>query len=188
MMWRQGQLRRVYLFFGLSVVLLAGGCAKHGPPGYEPSYRGAYYIYKEKVEFKDGDTILLDGKPIRFLGIDTPEVIDPRVGIFENQPYGPEAAESTRVWILRAKTAEYLPDGKDYYGRLLAHIIVDGELLAVKLIGCGLAYETVSWYGDNGFPDLAREILEASYQAPKPKFQKPYQWRKKNQKRRGKKN
>ena len=65
---------------------------------------------------------------------------------------------------------------------------MDGELLAVKLIGCGLAYETVSWYGDNGFPDLAREILEASYQAPKPKFQKPYQWRKKNQKRRGKKN
>jgi endonuclease YncB( thermonuclease family) len=173
------------MMMGMGSIFFGQGCTRPDPPGYKPTCRGAYYISKEKIRFKDGDTILLDGKPIRFLGVDTPEVIDSTVGIFENQPYGPEAAESTRVWIMRAATAEYLPDGKDVYGRRLAHIFVDGELLAVRLIRCGLAYETVSWYGDNGFPDQAREILEASEDAPKPKFQKPSQWRRKHQKRRG---
>ena len=184
-MWKRIRLGEATLILGLCGVLLTGGCARHGPPGYKPTCRGAYYIDKEKIQFEDGDTFLLNGQPIRFLGIDAPEVVDSAVGIFENQPYGPEASESTRVWIRRAGTVEYLPDGKDYYGRRLAHIFVDGELLAARLIQCGLAYETVSWYGDNGFPDLAREILETSEQAPKPKFQKPYQWRKKHQKRRG---
>jgi endonuclease YncB( thermonuclease family) len=166
----------------LALFYFVSSCAKHGPPGYRPSHRGARYVDKNLVQFDDGDTIFLDGQPIRILGIDTPEVIDSTLGIFINQPYGPEASESTKTWIQNAKIVEYLPDGKDTYQRQLAHIFVDGELLAVKLLRSGLAYETVTWYGDNGFPNLAQEILEASLESPKPKFQKPYQWRKKHQK------
>ncbi len=169
-------------FIFTSLMYFPNGCTKHAPPGYRPSHKGARYLDTRRIQFKDGDTFLLNGKPIRFLGIDTPEVIDSTVGIYENQPYGPIAAESTKAWILRASVAEYLPDGKDVYNRRLAHIFVDGELLAVKLIQNGLAYETVSWYGDNGFPDLARKILEAALVSAKPKFQKPHLWRKKHQK------
>ena len=176
-------------FWGVIVcaVLLSAAlyitCIDDDPPGYEPSYRGAHYLHKERIEFDDGDTIAYGTVQVRFLGIDCPEIEHIDVGIFEDQPYGRAAAESTRALILRADVAEYVFDGKDYYGRTLGHIFVDGELLAVKLIEMGLAYETVSHYGDNGFPDLAQQILDASLAAPKPPFQKPYLWRKQHQKR-----
>ena len=169
---------------GLVLAYLPHNCAKHGPPGYKPSYKGARYLDRSQIEFDDGDTFILRGRPIRFLGIDTPETVDSSVGIFIDQPYGREAAESTKAWILRAEVAEYLPDGKDVYDRRLAHILVDGDLLALKLIQNGLAYETITRYGDGGYPDLAKQILEVSLKSPKPKFENPYLWRKKHQKKR----
>jgi endonuclease YncB( thermonuclease family) len=157
-------------------------CANEDPPGYKPSYRGAHYLYTDKIEFDDGDTFSYAGTVIRFLGIDCPEIKHPDVGIREDQPFGRAAAESTYAIVLRAKTAEYVLDGDDYYGRKLGHIFVDGRLLSVMLIERGLAYETVSHYGDNGFPDLAQTILDASLKAPKPQFENPYRWRRKHQK------
>jgi endonuclease YncB( thermonuclease family) len=135
------------------------------------------------VEFDDGDTFLLDGAPIRILGIDTPETKSPSVGIFEDQPFGRAAAESTKAVMTRARLLEWVPDGTGPYGRTLAHVLVDGDLLGVKLIEMGLAYENVSYFGDNGFPDLAEQILKASLDAPRPPFEPPHQWRRKHQKR-----
>lgn len=179
--------KRLWGSIGLVILLSAAlyiTCADEDPPGYRPSYRGAHYLHRDRITFDDGDTFLYGKIPVRFLGIDCPEIEHPAVGITEDQPFGPAAAESTMALITRAKVAEYVLDGKDYYGRKLGHIFVDGELLGVKLIEMGLAYETVSHYGDNGFPDLAQRILDASLKAPKPAFQQPYQWRKKHQKRR----
>ena len=45
------------------------------------------------------------------------------------------------------------------------------------------AYENVSYFGDNGFPDLADRILRAAAAGPRPAFEAPYRWRKKHQKR-----
>jgi len=39
------------------------------------------------------------------------------------------------------------------------------------LIKEGLAYETISYYGDNGFPDLAEMILKAARNSKQPKFE-----------------
>jgi hypothetical protein len=179
--------KRLWGSIGLVILLSAAlyiTCADEDPPGYRPCYRGAHYLHKDRIEFDDGDTIVYGKIYVRILGIDTPETEHPEVGIYENQPYGPEASDSAEALISRARVAEYLFAGKDYYGRTLGHIFVDGELLGVKLIEMGLAYETVSHYGDNGFPDLAQRILDASLTAPKPAFQKPYLWRKKHQKKR----
>jgi hypothetical protein len=57
---------------------------------------------------------------------------------------------------------------------------VDRELLACRLIRHALAYETVSHYGDSGYPDLAQRILDTSRTSPKPAFEPPYQWKKKH--------
>lgn len=146
------------------------------------SYPGAVRVDVARIEFDDGDTFLLDDKPIRILGIDTPETIDHRVGIHEDQPFGRAAAESTRVLISRAKVVELAYDGRDIYDRRLAHVFIDGDLLAVKLIGYGLAYENARHFGDNGFPDLADRIIRAADAGPKPPFEPPHQWRKKHQK------
>jgi endonuclease YncB( thermonuclease family) len=167
----------------LAALLLVAESRLGGPAGYKPVYRGAKYIDKSRIEFDDGDTFMYRGKPLRILGVDCPETASPSVGIEEDQPFGRAAAESTKSWIERARIVEYVPDGDDYYGRKLVHVFVDGELLSVKLIEAGLAYETVSHFGDNGFPDLAARILEAAAHSPKPRFMPPYKWRRKHQKR-----
>ncbi len=166
------------------VVAVALALACRGDTSGERAYPGAREISLSDVTFDDGDTFYFKGEPIRILGFDTPETRSPGVGIMIDQPFGPEAAESTRALMTRARRIELVLDGRGTYGRRLAHVFVDGELLAVKLIEMGLAYESVSHFGDNGFPDLADQILEAADRSPKPKFQQPYKWRKKNQKKR----
>jgi len=49
------------------------------------------------------------------------------------------------------------------------------------LIRARLAYENISYYGDNGFPDLAERILKAAEDSPQPPFEKPYIWRREHQ-------
>ncbi len=138
-------------------------------------------IDKSAIRPDDGDTFFYRDLPIRVLGIDTPEIIHEEHGIFEDQPYGRRAAAFTARALKKAEVIEYLPFQPDKYGRLLAHVFVDHELLAVLLIRAGLAYETVSHYGDNGFPELAEQILSAARQSPRPCFQEPYRWRRKHQ-------
>lgn len=166
----------------LTVALLPA-CNRSARDGYTPSYPGAQRVDVAAIRFDDGDSFILGNEPIRVLGIDTPETRSPGVGIYEDQKRGPEAAESTQVWILRADTVEIVKDGRGGYGRRLAHIFLDGELLSIRLLQHGLAYENVSHFGDNGFPDLADRILDAAAAAPRPDFEPPYQWRRKHQKR-----
>jgi endonuclease YncB( thermonuclease family) len=161
-------------------VIVAAGCSPRHPPGYSPAYKGAKLIRAADIRFDDGDTFDYLNRPIRVLGIDTPEIAHPDLGVFEAQPYGMEAADSTRAWITRARTVEIVLDGRDLYNRTLAHVFVDGDLLATRLIRHALAYETVSHYGDSGYPDLAQEILDTARRSPQPKFEPPYRWKQKH--------
>jgi len=174
---------KTLVFIWLWASILAVGCAGATGDGKDSraSYAGARTIRIDQIRFDDGDSFYLDGEPIRLLGFDTPETKSEGVGIMYDQPFGPVAAESTRVWLTRAKRIEILLDGRGAYGRRLAHVFVDGELLGVRMIRRGLAYENVSHFGDNGFPDLADRFLEAASTSPKPKFQQPYKWRQKHQ-------
>ena len=129
----------------------------------------------------DGDTFYYKDVIIRILGIDAPEIIHKEHGIFEDQPYGRKAAAMTIDILRKARVIEYLPLQSDKYGRLLAHVFVDGELLSLRLIRAGLAYESISYYGDNGFPDLAERILRAAHESPRPPFEMPYKWRRRHQ-------
>jgi endonuclease YncB( thermonuclease family) len=166
-------------------VFALGACSRDATgEKRKASYPGAVRVEVSKIQFDDGDTFLLDGTPIRILGIDTPETADPRVGIEEDQPFGRAAADSSRALITRARVVEIAYDGRDVYDRRLAHVFVDGELLSVKLLEYGLAYENVRHFGDNGFPDLADRIIRAADAGPKPPFEPPHQWRKKHQKKR----
>lgn len=136
---------------------------------------------KSYIRPDDGDSFYYKDIVIRVLGMDTPEIIHKEHGIFMNQPYGLQAAQTTRVILTNAKVIQYLPVKKDKYGRVLAHVFVDGELLSVLLIKAGLAYETISFYGDNGYPKLANRILKAARNSPEPLFENPHNWRRKHQ-------
>ena len=142
---------------------------------------GLIRIDKSAIRPDDGDTFFYKDLTIRILGIDAPEIIHKEHGIFKDQPYGRKAAEMTINILRKAKIIEYLPFQDDKYGRLLAHVFVDGKLLSVHLINAGLAYETISYYGDNGFPELAERILKAAHESPRPPFEVPYSWRRRHQ-------
>ncbi len=135
------------------------------------------------IVYDDGDSFTCDGEQIRVLGIDTPEIRHPDHGISIDQPKGKEAAAFTKRFLEKAKRVVIVRGGKGYYGRTLAHVLADGNLLGVALIQAGLAYENVSRYGDNGLPEFAFQITEAwKALVKKPTFQNPANWRKKNQK------
>jgi endonuclease YncB( thermonuclease family) len=166
----------------LSVILYSLVSTQQRPDAEYGRRAGLIRINQQAIQPDDGDTFFYQDLPIRVLGIDTPEIIHEEHGIYENQPYGQEAAQFTIQLLKEAGTVEYLAYAPDKYGRLLAHVFVDGELLAVHLLRAGLAYETVSYYGDNGYPNLAQRILQAAQNSPEPQFEKPYLWRRKHQK------
>lgn len=100
----------------------------------------------------DGDTarFMLNKEEIkvRFLAIDTPESVHPTKAV---EAYGKDASEYTCKMLTNAEKIEleYDPksDEKDKYGRVLAWIYVDDELLQNNLIKVGYA-KVAYLYGD----------------------------------------
>lgn len=170
--------RKVIVALILSAILIIS-CGLFAQKDIElvPSGTQIVAMDKTKIKLDDGDTFSYDSLSIRFVGVDTPEISHPEHGFFEDQPFGREAAAFTAEAIANAKTIAYVPYQNDQYGRLLAHVFVDGDLLGIKLIRAGLAYETVSHYGDNGFPELSKRILKVAGESKVKDFIPPYEWR-----------
>lgn len=97
----------------------------------------------------DGDTIIVrqaDGREetVRLLGVDTPEVKDPRKPV---QCFGAAASAHTKAVITIGSGVRLAPDpqdtDRDKYGRLLRYVYLpDGTLYNAQLIrdGYGFAY------------------------------------------------
>ena len=105
----------------------------------------------------DGDTawFIINGtnKKVRFLAIDTPEIGE------KEESFGKEASEYTCNSLKNAKEIYLEYDGasdkEDKYGRILAFVYVDNELLEEKLIENGLA-KVAYIYGDYEHVDELR--------------------------------
>lgn len=124
-------------------------------------------VFAEEVEVKlskcvDGDTArFMIGKKeysTRFLAIDTPETKHPKRGV---EPYGKEASDYTCRMLKKAKkiVLEYDPNStkEDKYGRKLAWIFVDGELLQKQLVKRGYA-KVAYLYGDYKYTNTLKII------------------------------
>jgi endonuclease YncB( thermonuclease family) len=136
-----------------------------------------------RVEADDGDTVLIrwserDVETVRILGIDTPETRHVAHDIPFDQPFGSEArafargalAAATRVELLRAASL-------DPFDRTLGYLFLNGRNYSVLAIAARLAEESVSRYGDNGFPSEAVEVLAAARTAGPPPFEPPHAYR-----------
>ncbi len=161
----------------LLLLLILCFCGKPTHLDLVPENIQVVVMDKSKIELDDGDSFVYDGMGIRVLGMDTPEISHPEHGFNEDQKYGREAAALTAEIFHEADEIAYAPYQEDRYGRMLAHVFVDGELLSVKLIKAGLAYETISHYGDNGFPEIAKVIFETAKKSKLKDFIQPYKWR-----------
>jgi endonuclease YncB( thermonuclease family) len=135
------------------------------------------------VTVDDGDTVVIhwakdDAEIIRILGIDTPETRHLAHDLPYAQPWGPEArgfaqgafATATSVELLRAATV-------DPYGRTLGYLFLNGRNYSVLVVRARLAEESVTFYGDNGFPTEAADVLAAAKEAGPLPFESPHLFR-----------
>lgn len=91
------------------------------------------YIEQAAVAFViDGDTIeLVDGRHVRYLGVDTPEAGEPFAD--EATAMNKELVQGKMVDLQRGKR------DKDEYGRLLRYVYVDGVFVNAELVVQGYA-------------------------------------------------
>jgi endonuclease YncB( thermonuclease family) len=131
----------------------------------------------------DGDTVNIrwsaaDVETIRILGIDCPETRHLEHNLPYPQDFGPEArafaegafAVATQVELLRSSTL-------DPFGRTLGYLFLNGRNYSVLVVTARLAEESVSRYGDNGFPEEAREVAAAAKAAGPLPFESPGAYR-----------
>ena len=153
-------------------------------PSPQPRPSGVRVAVAPKlVSVDDGDTVTIrwsanDLETVRLLGIDTPETRHVEHDIPFDQPFGPEArafaqgvfANAQTVEILRAKTL-------DPYGRTLGYVFANGANYSLLVLAAALAEESVTHYGDNGFPKEAAEVLAAAKAAGPLAFEPPGAYR-----------
>ena len=114
----------------------------------------------------DGDTahFMIAGEDVtvRFLAIDTPETKHPAKG---EEPFGREASEYTCSALQKATVIELEydegSDREEKYGRQLAWVFIDGDLLQEHLVELGYA-KVAYLYGDYKYTD---QLLEAEKRA-----------------------
>lgn len=118
------------------------------------------------VRIVDGDTIVVkinnEQVTVRLIGIDTPEVVDPRKPV---QCFGKEASEKIKQ-LINGKNLILTPDStqddKDKYNRLLRYVhLDDGTFINQKMIEEGYAFE----YTYNVAYKYQGEFKEAQKQA-----------------------
>jgi len=87
----------------------------------------------------DGDTIKLEGgERVRYIGIDTPETKHPTKPV---EAFGREASARNQDLVEgRVVTLEYGVSHRDQYGRLLAYVYVDGQMVNAQLVAEGYAH------------------------------------------------
>jgi micrococcal nuclease len=135
------------------------------------------------LQVDDGDTVVIrwtgkDEEIVRILGIDSPETRHVEHNLPYAQPFGEEArafalgafAAASRIELLRAATL-------DPFGRTLGYLFIDGRNYSTMIVAARLAAESITPFGDNGFPKEAAEVLEAAgAQGPLP-FEPPHVFR-----------
>ena len=95
--------------------------------------------FADDLRVVDGDTIFLNGKKIRFSGIDTPELKQTCMKGGEEVGCG-MTAKMLLIKKIGNNTPECISEGKDAYKRTLAECFVNGESLSKFLVRSGYAF------------------------------------------------
>ncbi len=93
----------------------------------------------DNLKIVDGDTIVLNGEKIRFIGIDTPELKQTCI-YSELEVNCGMTAKMLLIKKIGNNTPECISEGKDAYKRTLAECFVNGESLSKFLVRSGYAF------------------------------------------------
>ena len=134
-------------------------------------------VKSDKIKIIDGDTIHLNGKKIRFSGIDTPEIRQTCTKNNEIVKCGIQARELL-VKIISNNNIKCIEEGIDQYKRILAECFVNDLSLSSYLVknGYAFAYRKYSqkFVIDEDFARLNKLGMWSM------NFEYPWDWRKKN--------
>ena len=132
-------MARAAVLCALLVLALACAGTRDLPPSGSPTPLGLERA--PVIRVVDGDTInvLIDGQEmrVRYIGIDTPETVDPRRPI---ECFGREASERNRQ-LVEGETVGLERDVSetDRFGRLLRYVWADGRMVNAALVEEGYA-------------------------------------------------
>ena len=142
--------------------------------GLEPSAR----IVTGVATVTDGDTVRLNGSPIRLKGIDAPEMRQSCRRDGSPYPCG-EVAKTALVERLADRSLTCRITGRDRYQRALAACEVEGEDIGAWLVERGLV---VGYGGDYGREEARARARGVGVWAGE--FQRPTEWRREHTHRR----
>jgi len=135
---------QLWFFLLLAVILLPiWGCGSK-EPGESGGEEGVFTpdVTTTVKYVIDGDTLVTeDGEKIRFLGIDSPEIWKKK-GDKADEPWGRDAANYAKMLLPSGSKIGLAFEAKateGAYGRKLAYVIVDGELVNGLLLKEGYA-------------------------------------------------
>ena len=96
-------------------------------------------VKSQNLKVVDGDTIYLNGKKIRFTGIDTPELNQTCIkeGI---KNFCGITAKLILINRIGKNTVKCITEGKDQYKRTLAECFINNESLSSYLVRSGYAF------------------------------------------------
>lgn len=155
--WNKRQLKRLISTAAILVVavfgIFVGGGESITPPLESSDLSASDPTLSESIlatRVIDGDTIeIAGGEKVRYIGIDTPEIVDPRSPV---ECFGKEAtAENKKLVEGKMVRLEKDISERDKYGRLLRYVWVGDTLVNLELVRNGFAH--ASSYP----PDIARQ-------------------------------
>ena len=138
-----------------------------------PGVACAEEFFARVVTVLDGDTVLVLRAnalvKIRMAEIDAPE---------KDQAYGMASRQSLSELVLK-KRVQVDTQAVDNYGRLVAHLVVDGRSVNEEQVRRGMAWEYSNYHSNKVYTALQNEAQQAkrglwAQASPTP----PWQWRK----------
>lgn len=110
--------------------------------GFDAVRDDIIFTVEEVTTIYDGDTFTVQvgdiKQPVRFRGVDTPELKDPKCEQEKQLARKAKEFVVTRVRAAQRVTLLDLDKTSDKYGRWLAWVYVDGQSLADMIINAGL--------------------------------------------------
>lgn len=138
--WSLGVLIAVFLFYRQASITPTGVSYRNAARFYDYSVKTEYGQAIKVARVIDGDTVeLVNGDRLRYLGIDTPEEVDPRKPV---QCFAAEAAAANKT-LVEGKSITFFKDvsDRDKYGRWLGFVYLsDGTFVNRTLVQQGLAF------------------------------------------------
>tara|TARA_B100000902_G_scaffold62474_1_gene69426 strand:- start:34 stop:483 length:450 start_codon:yes stop_codon:yes gene_type:complete len=96
-------------------------------------------VNAQELRIIDGDTIHLNGKKIRFSGIDTPELKQKCIRNGVKNSCG-ITAKKLLTKVIGNNNVDCVSEGQDQYNRILAECFVNNESLSSYLVKSGYAF------------------------------------------------